>query len=38
MNRELKPKLVENDIYEFSPYRKENTALHHYKGQVINAG
>jgi hypothetical protein len=22
---------------EFSPYRKENTTLHHYKDQLVNA-
>jgi hypothetical protein len=26
-----------NNIYEFSPYRKENTTLHHYKDQLVNA-
>jgi hypothetical protein len=26
-----------NNICEFSPYRKENTTLHHYKDQLINA-
>jgi hypothetical protein len=25
-----------NIIYEFSPYRKENTALHRYKDQPVN--
>jgi hypothetical protein len=32
----LKPKLVKS-TYEFSPYLKENTTLHHYKDQFINA-
>jgi hypothetical protein len=27
----------QNNIYEFSPYRKENTTLHHYKDQLVNA-
>jgi hypothetical protein len=26
-----------NNIYESSPYRKENTTLHHYKDQLVNA-
>jgi hypothetical protein len=26
-----------NNIKEFSPYRKENTTLHHYKDQLVNA-
>jgi hypothetical protein len=26
-----------NNIYEFSPYLKENTTLHHYKDQLVNA-
>jgi hypothetical protein len=26
-----------NNIYDFSPYRKENTTLHHYKDQLVNA-
>jgi hypothetical protein len=26
-----------NNILEFSPYRKENTTLHHYKDQLVNA-
>jgi hypothetical protein len=26
-----------NVIYEFSPYLKENTTLHHYKDQLVNA-
>jgi hypothetical protein len=26
-----------NNIYEFGTYRKENTALHQYKDQLINA-
>jgi hypothetical protein len=26
-----------NNTYEFSPYRKENTTLHHYKDQLVNA-
>jgi hypothetical protein len=26
-----------NNIYEFSPYLKENTTLHHYKNQLVNA-
>jgi hypothetical protein len=26
-----------NSIYELSPYRKENTALHRYRGQPVNA-
>jgi hypothetical protein len=26
-----------NYIQEFSPYRKENTTLHHYKYQLVNA-
>jgi hypothetical protein len=26
-----------NNISEFSPYRKENTTLHHYKDQLVNA-
>jgi hypothetical protein len=26
-----------NVIYEFSPYLKENTILHHYKDQLVNA-
>jgi hypothetical protein len=25
-----------NNIQEFSPYRKENTTLHHYKDQLVN--
>jgi hypothetical protein len=24
-------------IYEFSPYKRENTILHHYKDQLVNA-
>jgi hypothetical protein len=24
------------NIKEFSPYRKENTTLHHYKDQLVN--
>jgi hypothetical protein len=26
-----------NNIYEFSLYLKENTTLHHYKDQLVNA-
>jgi hypothetical protein len=26
-----------NNIYEFRPYLKENTTLHHYKDQLVNA-
>jgi hypothetical protein len=26
-----------NIIEEFSPYLKENTTLHHYKDQLVNA-
>jgi hypothetical protein len=26
-----------NNIYEFSPYLKENTTLQHYKDQFVNA-
>jgi hypothetical protein len=26
-----------NNIYEFRPYRKENTALHRYTDQLVNA-
>jgi hypothetical protein len=26
-----------NNILEFSAYRKENTTLHHYKDQLVNA-
>jgi hypothetical protein len=26
-----------NVILEFSPYLKENTTLHHYKDQLVNA-
>jgi hypothetical protein len=26
-----------NDTYTFSPYRKENTTLHHYKDQLVDA-
>jgi hypothetical protein len=26
-----------NNIYEFSPYLQENTTLHHYKDQFVNA-
>jgi hypothetical protein len=26
-----------NIFYQFSPYRKENTTLHHYKDQLVNA-
>jgi hypothetical protein len=26
-----------NIIWEFSPYLKENTTLHHYKDQLVNA-
>jgi hypothetical protein len=33
----LKPEAHPNNIWEFSPYRKENTTLHHYKDQLINA-
>jgi hypothetical protein len=33
----LKPKLVLITFEVFSPYRKENTTLHHYKDQLINA-
>jgi hypothetical protein len=29
--------LSNNVIYEFSPYLKDNTALHHYKDQLFNA-
>lgn len=25
-----------NNTYKFSPYRKENTRLHHYKDYVVN--
>jgi len=28
------PETPEQNIYEFSPYLKENTALHHYKYQL----
>jgi hypothetical protein len=26
-----------NNIQEFSPYRKENTTLHRYRDQLVNA-
>jgi hypothetical protein len=26
-----------NNIWELSPYLKENTTLHHYKDQLVNA-
>jgi hypothetical protein len=26
-----------NNIQKLSPYRKENTTLHHYKDQLVNA-
>jgi hypothetical protein len=26
-----------NNVEEFSPYRKENTTLHHYKDRFVNA-
>jgi hypothetical protein len=26
-----------NVVQKFSPYRKENTTLHHYKDQLVNA-
>jgi hypothetical protein len=26
-----------NNSYDFSPYLKENTTLHHYKDQLVNA-
>jgi hypothetical protein len=26
-----------NDIYEFSPYLKENTTFHHNKDHLVNA-
>jgi hypothetical protein len=26
-----------DDIYEFSPYLKENATLHRYKDQLVNA-
>jgi hypothetical protein len=25
-----------NNIYEFSPYLKENTTLHHYNDQLVS--
>lgn len=33
----MKPTGRQNNIYEFSPYRKDNTTLHHYKAQLFNA-
>jgi hypothetical protein len=33
----LKPEACLNNILEFSPYRKENTTLHHYKDQLVDA-
>jgi hypothetical protein len=32
----LKPESRLNNIYEFSPYRKETTTLHHYKVKLVN--
>jgi hypothetical protein len=26
-----------NNVQEFGPYHKENTALHHYKDQLVGA-
>jgi hypothetical protein len=31
------PETPGHNIYEFSPYLKENTTLHHYKDQLVNA-
>jgi hypothetical protein len=37
VDRPFKAKARLNNIYEFSPNRKENTTLHHYKDQLVNA-
>jgi hypothetical protein len=34
-NTEVETRL--NNILEFSPYVKENTALHHYNDELFNA-
>jgi hypothetical protein len=37
VSKPLKREARLNSIQEFSPYRKENTTLHHYKDQLVNA-
>jgi hypothetical protein len=36
-HRQLPPYTRLCNIYEFCPYLKENTTLHHYKDQLVNA-
>jgi hypothetical protein len=36
-NEHFEAKARINNVYKFNPYRKENTTLHHYVAQQVNA-